>query len=181
MVFPIDPFSTAYWPSATAVSTAPSSTITGQLSTAASLSPSQPRLPLNAASISTSNLPFPHLAHAPHDSSKLSLATTITSAAATKGTSPATAGKPPKKPFPTELLPDLKKAVEGSDLTKAGLVEILKKRSADSKTLVHVPPFASANVPIRFPKVGKDAIHYTLGQIAERVGKSESEKKWLLK
>ena len=33
----------------------------------------------------------------------------------------------------------------------------------------------------RFPKVGKDAIHYTLGLIAERVGKSESEKRWVLK
>ena len=181
MVFPIDPFSTAYWPSTAAVSTVPSSIIIGQSSTAASVPPSQPRMPLNAASISTSNLPFPHLPHAPHDPSKLSLATTVTSAAATKGTSPATTGKPPKKPFPTELLPDLKKAVEGSDLTKAGLVEILKKRSADLRNRLHVPSFASANAPIRFPKVGKDAIHYTLGQIAERVGKNESEKKWLLK
>lgn len=33
-----------------------------------------------------------------------------------------------KRPFPPELLPEFKQAVEGSDLSKIGLVEILKKK-----------------------------------------------------
>ena len=143
--------------------------------------PSQSRLPLNVVSTSASNLPFLHLVHAPHDPSKLSLAASITSAAAMKGTIPVAAGKPLKKPFPAEMLPDLKKAVEGSDLTKAGLVEILKKRFVEYRILSIFPLRSPANIRHRFPKVGKDAIHYTLGLIAERVGKTESEKRWILK
>ena len=34
----------------------------------------------------------------------------------------------PSKPMPLELLDDFKKAIDGSDLTKAGLIEVLKKR-----------------------------------------------------
>jgi chromatin assembly factor 1 subunit A len=33
-----------------------------------------------------------------------------------------------KRPFPPEQLDEFKKAVEGNDLSKIGLVEILKKR-----------------------------------------------------
>ena len=34
----------------------------------------------------------------------------------------------PSKPIPTDLLEDFKKAIDGSDLTKAGLIEVLKKK-----------------------------------------------------
>ena len=92
------------------------------------VSPSQSRLPLNLVSTSTSNLPFPHLTQQSHNPSKLSSTTLVSDASVTAPLPVTNAGKPPKKPFPSELLQDLKKAVEGSDLTKAGLVEILKKR-----------------------------------------------------
>lgn len=58
-----------------------------------------------------------------------------------------------------ELLDDFKQAVEGSDLTKLGLIEILKKQ---------------------FPQCSKDVIKDTLGAVAVRVGKKEVEKKWQL-
>jgi chromatin assembly factor 1 subunit A len=41
----------------------------------------------------------------------------------------AMSGKP-KRPFPPDQLPEFKQVVEGSDLTKTGLVEVLKKRYA---------------------------------------------------
>ncbi|KAI9837123.1 MAG: hypothetical protein M1838_004904 [Thelocarpon superellum] len=50
-------------------------------------------------------------------------------------------------------------AVQGSDLTKAGLIEVLKKR---------------------FPKASKDAIRDTLMAVATRVGAREAEKRWTL-
>lgn len=58
-----------------------------------------------------------------------------------------------------EFMSAFKQAVAGSDMTKAGLIEVLKKQ---------------------FPKCSKDAIKDTLGCIATRVGKRESEKKWQL-
>lgn len=39
-----------------------------------------------------------------------------------------TKSKPIAKAMPAELLDDFKRAIEGSDLTKAGLVEVLKKK-----------------------------------------------------
>ncbi|KAJ5708993.1 hypothetical protein N7493_010327 [Penicillium malachiteum] len=62
-----------------------------------------------------------------------------------------------KKPFPPQQLADFKTAVEGSDLSKIGLVEILKKR---------------------FPKVSKETLKATLDQVAVRVGQKEADKKW---
>ena len=54
---------------------------------------------------------------------------------------------------------EFKQVVEGSDLTKLALVEMLKKR---------------------FPKVPKDAINNTLGTVAARVGAKEAEKRWVI-
>ncbi|KAJ5947548.1 hypothetical protein N7466_000563 [Penicillium verhagenii] len=76
---------------------------------------------------------------------------------------PASALPPPptfkaKRPFPPEQLSEFKEAVEGSDLSKIGLVEILKKR---------------------FPKVSKDTLKATLDQVAARVGQKEVDKKWV--
>ncbi|KAI9373792.1 chromatin assembly factor 1 subunit A-domain-containing protein [Aspergillus egyptiacus] len=67
------------------------------------------------------------------------------------------AGKP-KRAFPAEQLGEFKAVVEGSDLTKMGLIEILKKR---------------------FPKVSKDTLKATLDSTAKRVGHKESDKKWV--
>lgn len=58
-----------------------------------------------------------------------------------------------------EFMSDFKKAVHGSDLTKTGLIEILKKQ---------------------FPKCSKDAIKDTLEAVAVRVGKKQVDKKWQL-
>ncbi|CDM29351.1 hypothetical protein DTO013E5_5297 [Penicillium roqueforti] len=63
-----------------------------------------------------------------------------------------------KRPFPPDQLAEFKEAVEGSDLSKIGLVEILKKR---------------------FPKVSKDTLKATLDQVAARVGQKEVDKKWV--
>ncbi|KAB8265529.1 chromatin assembly factor 1 subunit A-domain-containing protein [Aspergillus pseudonomiae] len=65
-----------------------------------------------------------------------------------------------KRPFPSELLAEFKQVVDGSDLSKLGLIEILKKR---------------------FPKVSKDALKDTLNSVATRVGQKEAEKKWVCK
>ncbi|PWY79574.1 hypothetical protein BO70DRAFT_50768 [Aspergillus heteromorphus CBS 117.55] len=63
-----------------------------------------------------------------------------------------------KRPFPPEQLAEFKQVVDGSDLTKMGLIEILKKR---------------------FPKVSKDILKDTLNSVATRVGQKEADKKWV--
>ncbi|KAL8898369.1 MAG: hypothetical protein Q9192_002123 [Flavoplaca navasiana] len=76
---------------------------------------------------------------------------------------PAIQSNKPSKPLKrvaVEVMEDFKRAVDGSDLTKAGLIEILKKQ---------------------FPKQSKDAIKDTLGMIAERVGPKEKDKRWVVK
>ncbi|KAJ9246534.1 hypothetical protein DTO207G8_8862 [Paecilomyces variotii] len=65
-----------------------------------------------------------------------------------------------KKSFPPEHLAEFKEVVVGSDLTKTGLIEILKKR---------------------FPKVSKDVLKDTLNSVATRVGQKEADKKWVCK
>lgn len=60
---------------------------------------------------------------------------------------------------PAEDLDAFKRAVEGSDMTKAGLIEVLKKQ---------------------FPKIGKESIKQTLGKVAARVGDRERDKRWVL-
>lgn len=62
--------------------------------------------------------------------------------------------------IPAEDLEAFKKAVDGSDMTKAGLVELLKKQ---------------------FPKASKDAIRETLGKVAVRIGGKEADKRWVLR
>lgn len=65
-----------------------------------------------------------------------------------------------KRTFPAEQLTEFKQVVDGSDLSKLGLIEILKKR---------------------FPKVSKDVLKDTLNSVAIRVGQKEAEKKWVCK
>jgi chromatin assembly factor 1 subunit A len=63
------------------------------------------------------------------------------------------------KPMPQEIMNDFKLAIEGSDLTKTGLIEVLKKK---------------------FPSVTKNTVVDTLAMVAKREGKKEAEKKWVL-
>ncbi|KAL8685237.1 MAG: hypothetical protein Q9224_005900 [Gallowayella concinna] len=140
---PIDPYSTAYWQSV------PSNT-----TSASSLRPSQsvmdpPRIPLTA--INHTNLLMPNPASALDNSKPLINAQSML---------PPRAPKAAKRMVAPEVLEDFKRAVDGSDLTKAGLIEILKKQ---------------------FPKQSKDAIKDTLGMVAERVGSREKDKKWVVK
>ena len=67
--------------------------------------------------------------------------------------------KKPLKMIEPEFMSAFKQAIDGNDMTKAGLIEVLKKQ---------------------FPKCSKDAIKDTIGVVAVRVGKKESEKKWQL-
>ena len=82
----------------------------------------------------------------------------------TKQPSKAAAAKASKlsnaTPLPTELLEDFKKAVDGSDLTKVGLIEVLKKK---------------------FPSATRNTVEQTLLQVAERVGSKAVEKRWKLR
>ncbi|KAL4788471.1 chromatin assembly factor 1 subunit A-domain-containing protein [Aspergillus varians] len=66
----------------------------------------------------------------------------------------------PKRAFPVEQLAEFKTVVQGSDLTKTGLIEILKKR---------------------FPKISKGTLKDTLDSVATRVGQKEADKKWVCK
>ncbi|PLB42378.1 putative chromatin assembly factor 1 subunit A [Aspergillus candidus] len=63
-----------------------------------------------------------------------------------------------KRAFPADQLEEFKRAVDGSDLSKLGLIEILKKR---------------------FPKVSKEVLKETLNSVATRVGQKEVDKKWV--
>ncbi|KAJ5176800.1 uncharacterized protein N7482_002677 [Penicillium canariense] len=74
------------------------------------------------------------------------------------GAAPPAATTKAKRPFPPEHLEEFKQVVEGSDLSKIGVIEILKKR---------------------FPKVSKDTLKATLDQVAVRVGQKEVDKKWV--
>ncbi|KAI4237538.1 MAG: hypothetical protein LQ349_001756 [Xanthoria aureola] len=140
---PIDPYSTAYWQTATSTT----------LSTSTSCLPQPvmepPRIPLTA--INHANVPMPY------HTSALDVFKPPTS---TPVTNPNKMSKPSKRMVAPEVMEDFKRAVNGSDLTKAGLIEILKKQ---------------------FPKQSKDAIKDTLGTIAERVGPKEKDKRWVVK
>ncbi|KAF7933316.1 hypothetical protein BELL_0574g00020 [Botrytis elliptica] len=65
----------------------------------------------------------------------------------------------PKKYLPDSDLPAFKEAIQGSDLSKVGLVEVLKKK---------------------FPGRTGGAIKATLDLVARRVGGKEAEKRWVL-
>jgi chromatin assembly factor 1 subunit A len=60
---------------------------------------------------------------------------------------------------PDEDLPAFREAVEGSDLSKVGLIEVLKKK---------------------FPGRPAAAIKGTLETVAMRVGQKEVDKRWVL-
>ncbi|KAI9725018.1 MAG: hypothetical protein M1812_000294 [Candelaria pacifica] len=146
---PIDPFATSYW-QCTNVPQA------GQaaLSKRESSSMNPPRIPLHVikrthAGVNANISPMPL--------SSVSSGTTIDTDSLVANSSQMV--KPTKRLLPAEHVADFKKAIQGSELTKTGLVEVLKKK---------------------FPKISKDVIKDSLGLVAHRVGSKESEKVWAL-
>ncbi|GLA72868.1 hypothetical protein AtubIFM55763_003762 [Aspergillus tubingensis] len=132
VTFPIDPFSTAYWQKPKAAA-----------------EPAQA-----AGGLGRSTL---H-AFMGHPSSSSSHKPAGSGPGADGGTlAVLTAGRT-KRTLPPEQLEEFKQVVNGSDLTKMGLIEILKKR---------------------FPKVSKDSLKDTLNSVATRVGQKEADKKWV--
>ncbi|KAL8806858.1 MAG: hypothetical protein Q9200_004895 [Gallowayella weberi] len=108
---PIDPYSTVYWQSVPS-NTAPALSIRTSQSI---LDP--PRIPLTA--INHTNLLMPNSATALDISKSPANAQTML---------PPRAPKAAKRMVAPEVLEEFKRAVDGSDLTKAGLIEILKKQ-----------------------------------------------------
>ena len=130
MDFPIDPFSSAYWPDES----------------------HQPNTHL-AAPVDPTRLPLLPRANIP-----------------TNGATPqATADtpkpvKPPKAPKQVRLLAgqeleEFKQVVQGSDLTKQGLLAVVKKK---------------------LPKVPNAVLSDTLSTVAARVGAKEADKRWVI-
>ncbi|KAL8672071.1 MAG: hypothetical protein Q9168_003466 [Polycauliona sp. 1 TL-2023] len=143
---PIDPYSTAYWqvPSSTALSATPNTYPPPSLT-------DRPRIPLTT--MDHANLPIPYAKSLPDG---------LKPPNTTPSSNPNKACKLSKRMVAPEVFEDFKKAINGSDLTKAGLIEILKKQYG-------------------FPKQSKDAIKDTLGMIAERVGPKEKDKRWVVR
>ncbi|KAI9740589.1 MAG: hypothetical protein M1834_005170 [Cirrosporium novae-zelandiae] len=150
---PIDPFSTIYWESSDAGTTSANPIY----ESGNSMQP--PRMPMH--SISGTNTTFNSLQHSISAPLNKLCSTTLAGATTLLG-GPQLVNRPPKAPkrmVPLDMLPAFKNAVQGSDLTKAGLVEVLKKV---------------------FPKLPKDVIKDSLGVVAERVGGKEADKRWVL-
>ena len=139
--FPIDPHSTRYW-----LKPSKESPVKDETADGTNMQP--PRLPLSSINV-------------PNVFVKAS------SPSVKREGSNGTQSKPTAKSIPTkvtktipyDLLPAFKAAVSGSDMTKAGLIEVLKKQ---------------------FPKCSKDAIKDTLSAVAVREGVKEADKKWVL-
>ncbi|KAI9647710.1 hypothetical protein NHQ30_004096 [Ciborinia camelliae] len=156
----IDPFSTAYWePVAPLVSTG-------------TMDP--PRLPLNSMkstnTLQTSPSPLSSTANnkvSNHKAVPLSFFGTPSSAASSRelplhqgsGGADKEGKAKTQKLLPDSDLPAFKEAIQGSDLSKVGLVEVLKKK---------------------FPGRTGGAIKATLDLVARRVGGKEVEKRWVL-
>lgn len=110
--FPIDPFSDTYWPKPQ------------QAFKQSTMQP--PRLPLSTLNPNKSPSTTPPSAKG--DVEEKSDIFCQSSGTIRTQASAATASGKPLKLAPDDVLPAFKQAVEGSDLTKAGLVEILKKQ-----------------------------------------------------
>ncbi len=110
-LLPIDPYSTAYWNRAQQASRKPA------------MQP--PRLPLSSLNPNRSPSMTPPSGKAGGEEKSDQECPNSASV-----TTPATATKPAKslKLAPAEVLPNFKQAVCGSDLTKVGMVEVLKKQ-----------------------------------------------------
>ena len=156
--WPLNPYSMSYWPETGKVSTDPN---TDKSLNSVSMAP-PPRIPLNAIH---NLLPMKSTAQG-----------TKSLGMPLKPQGPKSKAALPSKPIPPELLEDFKKAVDGSDLTKAGLIEVLKKKYAVS-LLVDLLSRLTLN---RFPQITKETVQETIALIAERTGKKEADKRWRL-
>jgi chromatin assembly factor 1 subunit A len=65
----------------------------------------------------------------------------------------------PKKLVSLEDMPAFKQAINGSELSKIGLIEVLNKQ---------------------FPKIPKAVLKATLETVARRVGSKEADKRWVI-
>ncbi|KAH7383559.1 chromatin assembly factor 1 subunit A-domain-containing protein [Cadophora sp. MPI-SDFR-AT-0126] len=146
----IDPFSTAYWDS--------------PVPTKTTMEP--PRIPLNTMKSTSANINslFSLKSSSTTDfvksSSMLTPSTLSSSAQSQQPTKPATTkDAKPKKILSADDLPAFKAAIQGSDLSKVGLIEVLKKK---------------------FPGRPAAAIKGTLETVAKRVGVKEVDKRWVI-
>ncbi|TAQ83506.1 hypothetical protein B7494_g8171 [Chlorociboria aeruginascens] len=134
----IDPFSSSYWEPSPVKTVGP-------------MEP--PRLPLNIMKTTNSHIngpqskPVTMFGVGPYNGTQKP----VTPAASTNSK--------PKKLIPDSDMESFKKAIEGSDLSKLGLVEKLKKQ---------------------FPGRPAASIKATLEMVATRVGAKEADKKWIL-
>ncbi|EXJ91844.1 hypothetical protein A1O3_00394 [Capronia epimyces CBS 606.96] len=153
--FPIDPYSTIHW--SEFGKTSPKKREGKTLPPTENGPMQPPRLPLvavdgNSGSVVAASNLLGFVSSHGQSENKVAAPRSIA------GTSAGGLGKPFKM-VPRDLLPAFKDAVSGSDLTKAGMIEVLKKQ---------------------FPKCSKDAIKNSLEAIAERRGAKEADKKWVL-
>lgn len=135
--FPIDPFSSRHWDEDCRPKPMK------QESYSAVMQP--PRLPLSSLS--------------PNTTSVVKLESAINSKPGSSNSKKKANNDKQPKLIDANFMEDFRKAVSGSDLTKIGLIEVLKKQ---------------------FPQCSKEAIKDTLSAVAVRVGKKETEKKWQL-
>ncbi|MCJ1246771.1 hypothetical protein MMC30_003980 [Trapelia coarctata] len=157
--WPLNPYSTSYWPSA-GKATIDSST--DKSVHPASMAP-PPRIPLNAIH---NILPF---------NPTVLVSKSLDTPSKPQG--PKSKASVQSKPIPRELLEEFKKAIDGSDLTKAGLVEVLKKKYISH--LLQRFAFEAYTVN-RFPQITKGTVQETIALVAERTGKKEADKRWRL-
>ncbi|MCJ1473589.1 hypothetical protein MMC13_002240 [Lambiella insularis] len=146
--WPLDPYTTSYWPSSAKATTGES-----LLPTTKQASMAPPRVPLNTIQRTNNILPLSSTQNGTDLKNSHSLSSPLRPRTAKSKSAV------PSKPVPSELLEDFKKAIDGSDLSKAGLIEVLKKR---------------------FPQITKGTVQDTLALVAERAGKKESDKRWRL-
>jgi chromatin assembly factor 1 subunit A len=150
----IDPFSTHYWEPTPA-----------PISSTRSMDP--PRLPLHSMKSTNSNsntqtqvvLPTPNTKPPKTFFTPASSLPLTSSSSSVLPSTESNSNSKPKKLLPDSDLPAFKAAIDGSDLSKIGLVEVLKKK---------------------FPGRTGGAIKATLDLVARRVGAKEAEKRWVL-
>ena len=136
--FPINPYSTSHWhEDSIAKAAAPSNPVLSKMQ--------PPRHPLSSLS--------------PNASPPIKVEVGVDGKPLPIGPSKKGSSNKTPKLIDQEFLRDFKQAVDGSDLTKLGLIEVLKKQ---------------------FPTCSKEAIRDTLATVATRIGKKEAEKKWQL-
>lgn len=148
---PINPYSIGHWsvvPKAEKKATDTPTSTTMQ----------PPRLPLSDVNVNTTS---PMKAFLKIDSKPKLTENAVAAQAqcATIKTSTKKAAKPVKM-VPDELMTEFKAAIQGSDLNKIAIVEILKKQ---------------------FSSCSKDSIKTTLDIVAERQGVKEADKRWVLR